>query len=124
MKILGDSMQRIRSTLAALGNKLRSMPRRNRLLLVCGLLLTATSCLWIGASTADVFGRGRITFVSPDGLVNQDSKKPTSFGDADDLQELVPPPQLVPGTSIVTGHITDALTGATYRQRERRRKPG
>ncbi len=59
-----------------------------------------------------VLGLGKFSYISPDGLVNQDQSKPTSFGDADDLPQVgASVPSLAPGTSIVSGHVTDAATG-------------
>ena len=80
--------------------------------LVCLAVVIIASAWVYFSSPGSVLSRNQASFVSPDGLVNQDSKHPTSFGDADDLLELAPPPQALPaGSAVVTGHVSDAITG-------------
>src|SRR5947208_2361009 len=68
----------------------RSRRRSHALVLALVILAAAGYASFNLFSTGDVFGRGRITYISPNGLINQGPGKPTSFGDADDLKEIGP----------------------------------
>src|SRR5438067_1495081 len=93
--------------------KLKTQNSKLLLLLLIALVLLLAGGAWATGFTPDqVFSRNTPSFVSPDGAVPQDPNHPTSFGDADDLKELgPPPPPLAPGASVVSGHVTDAATG-------------
>ncbi|MBA3946335.1 MAG: immune inhibitor A [Herpetosiphonaceae bacterium] len=90
--------------------------RRGRFLLLFLALLMALGAGWasgFGPDSVLGFSRPVRSYISPDGKINSDHAKLTSFGDADDLQELGPVPvALAAGTLTVSGHVTDATTGA------------
>ncbi|MGI8588261.1 MAG: carboxypeptidase regulatory-like domain-containing protein, partial [Chloroflexia bacterium] len=94
------------------GAGLRLTRSRLALLLIVLALLLGGGAWGAGLSPAAIFSRNTPSYISPDGAVSQDTKHPTSFGDADDLQQLAPPaPPLAVGSATVSGHITDAATG-------------